>query len=444
MTRSPWLLLRGIKSILRCDEAEVIAGIAGYVVGQSRGLSVLSATIERSKGTPFPPAVAVFGAVRSYFQVRSVDCFDGALWIAKFDNERNALAVLPALVPEIAWTEIEFGRGPDIGAFRFSPDAVESLRRLTRLARRLHSRYPFYQVLRVLELVGFYARYLRILQSGRFAMVAVSNHSNPHGIAFALAARKLGIPVTLVTHGMPIRPVARMSYELAVVHCEAARQTYEADGCKLGQVLVHGRSDSHEPMRRGALPSAVRVGVFLCKDVKEERLKSLVNQLLSDSRVSSVMIRAHPNNFWRGLAAWAASHSDGRLRLSNGNSVAADLEVADVVFAGNSSVLIDAVLAGRPAGYVSGLDCGPHDLHGFVAEGLIFLTDEDHPFDPGRMLAFYERPEWDRVLRDFANVDEDETQVAAQLGNALRTLVAASRRRTGVPVEAGNAYPVTT
>jgi hypothetical protein len=436
--------LRGIKSILRCDEAEVIAGIAGYVVGQSRGLSILSASIERSNGTPFPPAVAVFGAVRSYFQVRSVDCSDGALWIARFDNERKALERLPALVSEITWTEIEFGRGPDISALRFSADAVKSLRRLTRLARLLHRRYPFYQVLRVLELVGFYARYLRILQSGQFAMGAVSNHSNPHGIAFALAARKLGIPVALVTHGMPIRPVARMSYQLTVVHCQAARRTYEADGCILGQVLVHGRRDSHEPMSHRPIPSTVRVGVFLCKDVKEERLKSLVEHLLSDPRVSNVVIRAHPNNFWRGLGHWVASHRDGRLRLSKGRSVATDLEVSDIVFAGNSSVLIDAVLAGRPAGYVSGLDCGPNDLHGFVAEGLIFLTDQDRPFDPGGMLAFYERREWDGVLRDFANVDEDESQVAARLGKALRTLVVGDRKRTGVPVERGNAYPVAT
>src|SRR4051812_9067414 len=248
-TDPSWLLYRGVKSILRCDDAEVIAGIAGYVVAQSRGLRILSAIIERTRHTRFPPAVAVFGAVRSYLHVRSVSRSNGAVWVAKFDNERRQLHKLPAMLPELAWTEIPLGVSFEIEPLRSVRGVVESLRRLMRLARVLHDKYAFYQVLRGLELVGFYMRYLRILESGRFALAAVSNHSNPHGMAFALAARKRGIPVVLVTHGMPIRPVARLSYDLALVHCKAAQRAYEVDGCRFGAVLVQGRRDGYSPMR---------------------------------------------------------------------------------------------------------------------------------------------------------------------------------------------------
>jgi hypothetical protein len=430
-TDPSWLLCRGVKSILRCDGAEVIGGIAGYVVAQSWGLSILSATIERTRGTRFPPAVAVFGAVRSYLQVRSISSSHGAVWIAKLGNERRELEKLPALLPEVVWTEIPMGRSPEISALRRGDGVIESLRRLMRLARVLHGRYAFYQVLRALELVGFYLRYLRILGSGRFDMAAVSNHSNPHGMAFALAARKRGIPVVLVTHGMPVRPVARLSYDLAVVHCEAARRTYEADGCRLRHVLVQGRRDAYVPMGAGPISEPLRVGVFLCKDVGEERLGGVIRQLLTDSRVSEVLIRAHPTNFWKGLSGWVAAQTDGRLRLSSGRSISADLEGSDIVLAGNSSVLIEAVVAGRPAAYIRGLDCGPDDLHGFVAEGLIYPADDDFSLDPEKMRAFYARPEWGTVLRAFANVDEDETRVAGKFRAALREFVGAGSSRVG-------------
>jgi hypothetical protein len=221
---------------------------------------------------------------------------------------------------------------------------------------------------------------------------------------------------------MPIRPVARLGYDLALVHCEAARRVYEDDGCRLEKVIVHGRRDAHAPMVRGPLPRALRVGVFLCKDVREERLRTLVRQLLSDARVADVLVRAHPTNFWSDLPGWVASQNDGRLRLSTGRSVATDLEGSDVVLAGNSSVLIEAVVAGHPAAYVRGLDCGPDDMHGFVANGLIYSADDDSPLEPEKMLAFYGRRDWVSVLRTFANVDEDESRVRARFGVLLRDL----------------------
>ena len=134
------------------------------------------------------------------------------------------------------------------------------MRRVFRIARLLHRRHEFFKVLRVAELVGYYARYLGIFRSGRFRLALMSSHSNPHGIAFNLAARKCGVPVVLVTHGMPVRPVARLGYELAVVHCEAARQTYLGAGCRMDRVLLHGRRQDYAPMpsREGPLPMPQR------------------------------------------------------------------------------------------------------------------------------------------------------------------------------------------
>jgi hypothetical protein len=296
------------------------------------------------------------------------------------------------------------------------------VRRVFSIARRLHRRHEFFKVLRVVELVSYYARYLGLFRGGRYQLALTSNHSNPHGIAFNLAARRCGVPVVLVTHGMPVRPVARLRYDLAVVHCEAARRTYLEAGCRVERFLIHGRRQDYAPMPAGPLAGRLSVGVFLCKDVNEGRLRALVERLLADARVGRVLVRPHPKNLWVGLDAWIASRKEPRLRRSPAGPVSQDLAAADIVLAGNSSVLVDAVTAGRPAGYVAGIDHGPADLHEFVARGLIYPIEEGRGFDPDAMLRFYRRPDWPNVLRLFANVDEDGAAVAARVREVMRGL----------------------
>jgi hypothetical protein len=184
-------------------------------------------------------------------------------------------------------------------------------------------------------------------------------------------------------------------------------------------------------MPDGPLPERLAVGLFLCKDVNEERLRAIVERLLGDPRVSRVLIRPHPKNLWAGLDSWIASQNDQRLRRSPGGPVFRDLEASDIVLGGNSSVLVEAVTAGRPSGYVQGLDYGSPDLHQFVARGLIYPVDEELRFDPDAMLRFYHRPDWATVLRLFANIDEDEASVAARVGSAVRELAVSQGATAG-------------
>jgi hypothetical protein len=158
--------------------------------------------------------------------------------------------------------------------------------------------------------------------------------------------------------------------------------------------------------------------------VNEERLRSLVERLLGYPRVSRILVRPHPTNLWTGLDAWIAARNDRRLQRASGGSVFRDLEASDIVLAGNSSVLVEAVTAGRPSGYVSDLDYGSPDLHEFVARGLIYPIDDELSFDPDAMLRFYQRPGWTDALRFFANIDEDENSVAARVAAAMRELLA--------------------
>jgi hypothetical protein len=424
------LLRRGLRGLLRCDEAEVVEGIARYVMSQHGSLRVGSALMERARGTPLPALVALLGGLTRFLEVRADGHDDGAVWVARLGNERRALETLPALLPETGWMEWKFRRRPDAQALRALWGVLRcpaSVRRAFRLARRLHRRQEFFKVLRAVELLGYYARYLSLFRSGRFRLAVMSSHSNPHGIAFNLAARRCGVPVVLVTHGMPVRPVAPLRYELAVVHCEAARRTYVEEGCRMGRVLVHGRRSHHAPMPSGPLPERLAVGVFLCKDVNEGRLRALVGRLLAHPRVSSVLVRPHPKNLWRGLGEWVAARGDARLVLSGCGPVFEDVKACDVVLAGNSSVLVEAVTAGRPAAFAPGIDHGPPDLHAFVARGLVPRYEDARGFDPDSLLRFYQRPDWPSALRLFADVDTDEASLASHLRAALLDLTFATQ-----------------
>jgi len=422
-------LYRGVKNMLRCDEADVVRNIADYVISQHRALGLLSGLIEWNRDGVIPGLVALTGWLRAFTSIQSPAGSSDCAWIARLSNERRAIESMCCFAGDLSWTELKFGLVPDLATLRWLGMNLAP-QRILKLTRHLHRRHEFFKVLRVIEFIAYYTRYLEIFQTGRFKLAVTSNHSNPHGVAFNLAARKHGVPVVLITHGMPVRPVARLAYDLAVVHCEAARQTYLEEGCRISRVLVHGRRRQYQPMPTQGLPQKLTVGIFLCKDVNEVRLKDLIAELMNQREVSRVIIRPHPKNLWRGLNNWIATLNNERVRLTVEQSVLSDTEGVDLVLAGNSSVLVDAVTAGRPSGYVFGLDHAPRDMHRFVREGLIYpLEDRPHAiqWNPRAILAFYQRPEWLNTLRLFANIDDDDHEVAAQASRIIRELRNESR-----------------
>jgi hypothetical protein len=415
------LLYGGIKNLLRCDSAEVVEGIARYVISQHRSLRIVSRFVERTRTTPIPALVTLLAWIRSFLIVRPDGPLSGAAWIARLSNERRALQPFIASTPALGWTELKLQSPISIRqALRLTLQNLTSIPRIYRISRRMHLHFDSFKAMRVIELLGYYARYVELFSQRTFDVAVTSNHSNPHGIAFNLAARKCGVPVVLISHGMPVRPVARLKYDLAVVHCAAAAQTYLDEGCRIDRVLTHGRKRDHLPMRGSGLASQISAGIFLCKDVNEHRLKVLVDNLLANDRVSRVVIRPHPKNLWTQMDAWIASHHDGRLCKSREASALEDVKGVDVVFGGNSSVLIDAVTAGVPSAYVDHLDHGTPDLHRFVAAGLIYRTDVDPNLD--ELVGFYRQSGWEQRLRRFANIDDDESTVIANTVKAIRAL----------------------
>ena len=102
------LLYSGIKNLLRCDEAEVVEGIARYVISQRRSLRLVSRLIEITRHTPIPALLTLLAWTISYLAVRPAGPLVGVAWIARLSNERRVIEPLIRLASELPWTELKF------------------------------------------------------------------------------------------------------------------------------------------------------------------------------------------------------------------------------------------------------------------------------------------------------------------------------------------------
>jgi hypothetical protein len=424
--RSP--LLAGIKGLLICDAGDVVSGIVDYVISRHRGLGLLTRGMERTSGTWLATAIIIVNGARCFVGVYPAGRGE-AVVAARRPNERRAVDDLKRMLPGREWTDLVFRWRPAAMASAIadlSRTAVADGRRTAALARRLRRRYGVFRAMRVVELIAYYRRYSQLFASRRFELAVMSSHSNPHGIALNLAARRFGVPVVLITHGMPIRPIARLDYTVAIMECEASRRVYEDAGCRMDRTVIKSRRREYEPLRPPS-GDAMTIGVFLSKDPEERQVTATVRALLADARVRQVLVRPHPVNLWRRLSDCIASFRDPRVRLLSAGSLDDDVRQCDVVLAGNSTVHVDALVAGRPSCYVRGFDHGPYDVQSFVCNGLVIEPAHISPIDYSAVRRFYTRDEWPRILRRYADVDHDSDEVAS----AVRAAVNAVMRATG-------------
>ena len=164
-------LYGGIKNLLRCDEAEVVEGIARYVISQYRSVRVVSRVVELTKHTPFPALLTLLAWTRSFLAIRPEGPLVGAAWTARLSNERRAIEPLIAQAPELQWTELKFqSRISMRRALRLTLRNLRHIQRVYRIGRRMHLHFESFKAMRVIELLGFYARYVELFSQGNFKL----------------------------------------------------------------------------------------------------------------------------------------------------------------------------------------------------------------------------------------------------------------------------------
>jgi hypothetical protein len=411
-------LLTAVRGQIVCDGGPVVSGIVDFVVSRRRSLRLLSRLIERS--TAAATALIVVNALRCFVGVRCPPG-GGALVVARRPNERREVATLRTVLPDVAWTPVafEWRLGSVLAALQAASRPLADLRRTARFSRRLIRRFGVFRALRVVELIAYYRRYVGLLDDKRFALAVMSSHSNPHGIGLNAAAHRRGIPVVLITHGMPVRPIARLDYELAIHECEASRCVYVDAGCRMNHTVIKSRRAGYRPLPQQWPERWSRVAICLSKDPAEDKVLASVRALLADPCMEQVLIRPHPINLWGGLADAIASLADARVGVHASSRLGDDLRGSELVLGGNSTVLLDALVSGTPACYVRGLDHGPHDVQDFVRDGLVYELPHLPPIDIAALASFYSRREWPAILRRYAAVDLDPDDFAS----AVRQIV---------------------
>jgi hypothetical protein len=200
------ILHNGIKNMLRCDSGDVVGGIVSFVLLQRRSLRLAAALLTRAKETVAADAVMLLNGIRCFLSVHPPGSRCGAITVARLANERRAIAELMRLAPHQRWSAMTFGLRLRvvIAALPQLARTVPTWRRIARISRIVNRRHGAFRAYRVVELLFYYQRYVQLFASHAFQMAVISSHSNPHGIALNLAARRFGVPVVLITHGMPI------------------------------------------------------------------------------------------------------------------------------------------------------------------------------------------------------------------------------------------------
>lgn len=383
-------LLYGLQTQLAADGAETTQQIARFLLEQRRGLRLLDRALRYDS---FAKAFAVGNAARCALRMTERGPSGGVLAFSYRANERRATDEVHAML-DMPWCDIELAAS--LG-FELEP------RRLARIAGMLARRYEPFRMLRAVEMLAFHARLSSMLE--RYRVAVMSSYSNPWGIALNVAARRRGMPIVLVMHGMPQWPVPRLDYDLAIVNNRAAHETLVRAGCRIDRVIVKSGLAHYRPIK--SLPAIPTVGVLLSKDPDPARVRAVIDELAP----RPVIVRKHPANLWDGVDALASD----RVSISTLPSSLDDVRRCDVVIAGNSSVHVDAVTAGVPSVYVRDLDRAGDDILGFVRDGLI-CDDLD------TVQAFYARPTWRAALGKHVNLEQDQAAVAAETRAAFQEL----------------------
>ncbi|MEO5580313.1 MAG: hypothetical protein ABIR58_06610 [Gemmatimonadaceae bacterium] len=420
------LLRRGIEVQIQNDSTSMVSEIVSYVLAERRGVRWLDAGMRAASGTRLPDYFAVANGVRCFLRMRTVGSAGGILACARRDNERRAVKELRGAIGSLAWGEIRFDFHGALDPARVGMHSHGHLARAADLARHLRRDHDMFHVLRALELVFYYDRIGRILDRGRYRVAVMSSYSNPWGIALNLAAHRRGIPVVHVMHGVPVWPVPRLDYELAIVNNQASYELLLRAGCRIDRVIVKSGQGRYRPLPLSTPKQPVKVGLLLSKQPRKESVSSWIRGLLANDGVQSVLVRPHPANLWGGLPAALNEFPADRVETSNGGTDE-DIRRCDLVIAGNSSVHVDALTAGVPAVYAKDLDHSSGDPVSFLAEGLVFSADDPHTLRVSDATRFYGTADWIRGFRRHVNLDQSDAEVAGITRSAIDDLLSRSR-----------------
>ena len=206
----------------------------------------------------------------------------------------------------------------------------------------------------------------------------VANDHSPVSRCVSEAANALRVPSIYVQHAnVSLDFPPPTAYDLMLLDGASAVKTYEALGNLSGNLVPIGAFRLRRSARRGAINNPpYAIGVAISALVPLQVLELFIERLMQDSRVQRVLIRTHPAQSVNEIrSAFESGHPGVEINPGSECLYSSFLDKIDIVIAGNSCVVHDALAYGVPAFYAP-LDTARPDYYGFRATKCIRDWDD--------------------------------------------------------------------
>lgn len=244
-----------------------------------------------------------------------------------------------------------------------------------RVAGRFLKKYDLFVVLRAVQYLAYYDRFICDLVPERVSQVFVFTDANPHGRALLHAAAARGIKVCFVSHGEPDRVMPPIACDTAILFGTRSLCRYRNNRSRIGAALYFGHKDIAQTMRPVDFRDNSSVGIFLSKPTAIAATVKLAAGLLKRFPRAFILIRRHPNMRLSRTEVLELC-SDRRVRISEGHSLAEDVALCDFVISGDSTIHPHVLLRGRPSFYSRELEEKRDCACDYVTEGMIMEWKE--------------------------------------------------------------------
>lgn len=216
--------------------------------------------------------------------------------------------------------------------------------------------------------MGSYGCSKEILRYYKPKMIVFANDHNINTRAMILAARAQKIPTVYVQHASVNKFYPPLKFDLSLLEGEYARKTYEGIGKVSGIVKLVGvpKMDAYIKFRNRNL-SVNSIGIAVNLNDNIVSVKKFVEFIENNTNGIDIIVRPHP------LMNMDVSNFSSKIKFSDSKKcdVFAFLNSIDMLYAGESSIHLEATLMNVISVSVNFMEEKGIDFYGFVENKIV-------------------------------------------------------------------------